>query len=234
MVFLFFLSTAVKTIAFVTPPEDSTTNFTILEDELLRLHNCDRLSDGQPLVPSDKHLRICQLLIGKKDCLVYIMWHGKLEDMQPHTYIKQIVKLFSSRPPLLNSSQASVMNRLVFLQIGSKDTADCSTLPSDSTWVSYKLSPMDKQFDAKKCGEEVYEKVRTKLEAQPGPPSNTVILEAQPEPPSNTVILDQIQELGKEVAKGFKDINKNQRFTNDLLAEKQLETDQYVDEDDYR
>lgn len=157
------VSAAVKSIAFVTP-DDSSNLFMELESVLLECHGCDRLqpvapSDDQPLTLSDHHLRICQWL-KEKECLVYIMWPGSLEDMQAGTFIKDIVNLLSSRPPL----DTSVMHRLIFLQLGSKGSVDCSTSPHKSTWVYWEFSPMDGRFDAKECGESVSRSVRTKLE----------------------------------------------------------------------
>ena len=148
--------TAVKSIGFVTSSQDI---FSDLEESLLKIHGCERLqpaASGEDDDVSVHHLRICQWL-KKEECLVYVMWRGKLEDMQRGTYIKDISKLLSSRK--CDTNQSNVTLKLIFLQLGSKGTEDYLRLNDQILVVFYDCSPTDKGFDADKCGQYVYSRI---------------------------------------------------------------------------
>ena len=168
LLLLLFLYIAVSRLAFVTP--DSSNRFQELENILLECHNCERAhpvargegSADQLLSTSDLHLTVSNWL--KEDCLVYVIWAGSLEILEDDSPVKHLVRLFSLRRMLDKRDKASVMHRLVFLQLGSVGIKETRVSPNNSFWVFKKLSPVDKNFDSKQCGQEVFEAVQNRLQ----------------------------------------------------------------------
>lgn len=242
-----------KTIAFVTP-NDSANIFKDLEGELLRSHGCVQSlhldSDDRQLILNDHYLRICRWL-REKECLVYIMWDGNLEDMQAGTFIKDIVNLFFSRPPLLNSSRDSVMHRLVLLQLGAKSCMRWGSTPHNITWFNYKQSPMVDEFDTKQCSKCVCDAVRTKLKGwstvgavrnggvvvkgqdQCHMASSLAKPEQHEEQKSKEMMtkIDKIYDMTKKLDYTGRTILENQRIWRDTVTNNELADDQPEDEE---
>ena len=133
---------------------------------LLKGHDCERAhlltyegSVNPPLSTYDLYLQVINWL--REDCLVYVIWEGSLEKMEDDSPVKHFVRKFSQQM-MQDKDKVDVMQRMVLLQLGDAEN-EFTILPNESLWVFRKLSPANKNFDPKVCGQKVCNIVEKRL-----------------------------------------------------------------------
>lgn len=209
----------VSKIAFVTSNDSA--NYTSLEEELASLHGCERV---QPVAENDSNDECCcniVSLLKSEDCLVYIIWSGSLDTLNGthNPRLKGLIRL------LPTSVDASVMQRLIFLQLGSKGTVDKTVSPLNSIHIFWEVSAEDSSFDAKACGRHVCQLVKERLQGVSRVEGEK--LQNNTSPSDNVyLILDKLGEISKKVDKGREESKEGHKTTHkklDVLDEKAAE-----------
>lgn len=209
----------VSKIAFVT--SNGSANYTSLEEELASLHGCERV---QPVAENDSNDECCCNIISllkSEDCVVYIIWSGSLDMLNGtlNPRLKGLIRLLS----ISVDAGSSVMQRLIFLQLGSKGTVDKTVSPLNSIHVFWEVSAEDSSFDAKACGRHVCRLVKERLQ---GVRVEGEKLQNGPSDDVHYLILNQLGELTKKVDKGREENKEGHKTTHnkiDVLDEKAAE-----------